>query len=609
MIGSLMSRLGDAEKLSIGQLQQAIQNGTIPAFVGVPLLQDKVKLAKAVQDAQAASNTQQMPIAQQVMAEAQGIEQAQSNLPIQGFAPGGIVGVDGDEYAGGGMVAFEDGGDVEEEDDDSSDAYGMSKEEEKIFAQLLSRPSAMNEEEAAGIAGLMSGQSGTGIRPEARAPRDLEDTSFIEKIKHLESRGRHTDDKGNILTSSKGAEGIMQVMPNTQRDPGFGVTPARDRSPAELERVGIDYANALLRKYGNEKLAAMAYNWGPGNVDKWIASGMKGEVPKETRQYAANFAQGGIAHFKDTGLVSDIYGLANRLNPSPSTWGSGIMDFLGLGKDNIVTALSDITKKGKEAKLARDLKVTSPTADQPTDFPQTVNEGQADIDAYNASVEKAAKDKQEADAAAALKADEDKKAAAELTKEDTDIADYRSWLKSYGEDIKKQKETDKYMALLAAGLGMMGGTSPHALTNVGQGGMKGVEAALAAQKATGAQERALMSGQLGLSRATLYDKMRRDALAQKSLSDKALAEYRQKQLELGGAKLKASQDLAYLKARKQFMDEGGDQKIQQKYIKKYGKDFMSDPVALRNYQLEINAGINELARINSADEIPSSSER
>ena len=139
--------------------------------------------------------------------------------------------------------------------------------------------------------------------------------------------------------------------------------------------------------------------------------------------------------------------------------------------------------------------------------------------------------------------------------------------------------------------------------------MKGVEALLAAKKATGADERALMAGQLGLSKATLYDKMRRDALAQKALSDKALAEYRQKQIDLGGARIKAAENAAYLKARKQFMDEGGEQKIQAKYVKKYGKDFMSDPVALRNYQLEINAGINELARINSADEIPLSSER
>ena len=129
MIGSLMSRLGDAEKLSVGQLQRAIQDGTIPAFVGVPLLQEKVRLAKSVQDAQAASNTQQPSIAHQVMAEAQGIEQAQSNLP-QTYADGGILNFqpeatyDGDDgYAGGGMVAFANRGFVESDDDNEEDRH------------------------------------------------------------------------------------------------------------------------------------------------------------------------------------------------------------------------------------------------------------------------------------------------------------------------------------------------------------------------------------------------------------------------------------------------------------------------------------------------------
>ena len=53
----------------------------------------------------------------------------------------------------------------------------------------------------------------------------------------------------------------------------------------------------LLRKYQDPKLAAIAYNWGPGNVKKWLASDKKLPVPAETRQYASHFAKGGIAHF------------------------------------------------------------------------------------------------------------------------------------------------------------------------------------------------------------------------------------------------------------------------------------------------------------------------
>jgi len=42
------------------------------------------------------------------------------------------------------------------------------------------------------------------------------------------------------------------------------------------------------------------------------------------------------------------------------------------------------------------------------------------------------------------------------------------------DEIAQQKEEDKYMALLTAGLGMMGGTSPFAFSNIGQGAMAGV---------------------------------------------------------------------------------------------------------------------------------------
>ena len=55
------------------------------------------------------------------------------------------------------------------------------------------------------------------------------------------------------LVSPKGAIGVMQVMPNTNRDPGFGVAPAKDNSEAELKRVGEDYYGAMQKKYGRCK--------------------------------------------------------------------------------------------------------------------------------------------------------------------------------------------------------------------------------------------------------------------------------------------------------------------------------------------------------------------
>jgi hypothetical protein len=101
-----------------------------------------------------------------------------------------------------------------------------------------------------------------------------------ENIRTVESGGRPD------AVSPKGAEGVMQVMPNTQTNPGFGVAPAKDKSPQELERVGRDYYAAMQNKYGHDTLAAIAYNMGPGKTDAWLKAGADfNKLPAETQTY------------------------------------------------------------------------------------------------------------------------------------------------------------------------------------------------------------------------------------------------------------------------------------------------------------------------------------
>ena len=110
---------------------------------------------------------------------------------------------------------------------------------------------------------------------------------FVERVKQAESRGQRYGKDGKLLTSPKGAQGEMQVMPATQRRPGFGITPIRDESPEEIARVGRDLLKALDGYYGGNKMyAAAAYNWGKSNVDKWIAKGADfNKLPQETQGY------------------------------------------------------------------------------------------------------------------------------------------------------------------------------------------------------------------------------------------------------------------------------------------------------------------------------------
>ncbi|MFP3638108.1 lytic transglycosylase domain-containing protein [Paraburkholderia sp. SIMBA_054] len=96
-----------------------------------------------------------------------------------------------------------------------------------------------------------------------------------------------TESNGNPnALSPKGAQGAWQVMPNTQVNPGFGVQPAANTSRGELDRVGRDYYNAMLQRYGNPTLASVAYNMGPGATDSWMKGGGQFEtLPQETRNY------------------------------------------------------------------------------------------------------------------------------------------------------------------------------------------------------------------------------------------------------------------------------------------------------------------------------------
>ena len=105
MITDMNARVAMAQKLSIPQLQQAIKNGTIPAYVGVPMLQDKMRQQQQMQMAaaqQQQGQQQQRPIAEEVMEQAGamgGVDQLPSNLPIQNEE-------DDENYAGGGIIAF-----------------------------------------------------------------------------------------------------------------------------------------------------------------------------------------------------------------------------------------------------------------------------------------------------------------------------------------------------------------------------------------------------------------------------------------------------------------------------------------------------------------------
>jgi len=106
---------------------------------------------------------------------------------------------------------------------------------------------------------------------------------IIQKIIMTESSGNP-----DAVNKRTGAKGLMQIMDNTAKKPGFGVDPLEDPfDPIENVRFGTQYFNAMLNRYDNDTVSALAaYNWGPGHVDKWRKKGSNfDKLPKETQNY------------------------------------------------------------------------------------------------------------------------------------------------------------------------------------------------------------------------------------------------------------------------------------------------------------------------------------
>jgi len=92
----------------------------------------------------------------------------------------------------------------------------------------------------------------------------------------------------NARNAGSGAMGLSQAMPDTARQPGYGVKPLADPyDPQQSAEFGAQYYAAMLKEFGGNKEAALAaYNWGPGNAQKWLArGGDPGRLPTETRNY------------------------------------------------------------------------------------------------------------------------------------------------------------------------------------------------------------------------------------------------------------------------------------------------------------------------------------
>lgn len=167
------------------------------------------------------------------------------------------------------------------------------EESKRVFSEFNAQPGLLAPQGKTGQPEAPSKQPSLTDKigkPNANATIDFE--AALQSMRESESNNKDFTEKGEFVTSKKGAQGKSQVMPKTAAAPGFGIKPAdlsgsKEQQAAELNRVGKEYLSKMIEKYdGNLAIAYAAYNMGPGATDKWLKSGANpADLPKETRDY------------------------------------------------------------------------------------------------------------------------------------------------------------------------------------------------------------------------------------------------------------------------------------------------------------------------------------
>jgi hypothetical protein len=118
---------------------------------------------------------------------------------------------------------------------------------------------------------------------------------WVRAIMWVESAGNPS------ATSSAGAMGLMQIMPDTwralRRRYGLGADPYQ---PHDNISGGVAYLRELLDRYGAPDFLA-AYNAGPERLDDHLATGRP--LPEETQHYMATLGSQLVAAPVDSALM------------------------------------------------------------------------------------------------------------------------------------------------------------------------------------------------------------------------------------------------------------------------------------------------------------------
>jgi flagellum-specific peptidoglycan hydrolase FlgJ len=544
--------MANAEKLSVGQLQQAVKNGTVPAYIGIPMMQEKIKQAKQAQVAQAPTEP---PIAQQVMAEASGIDQMPSNLPTQAMNDGGIV-----TFANGGTTSdsYDDDFNQEDYEDQQDEAeYAQAIEDrlnaaEQGGASRSSKTADVNR--TPNVEGGIKAPAGDfyknmyGVLKAKAEEMGFKNPEAIARVGAAQSALETGYGKalagGNNYFGIKGSGGNKQSTKEYSPERGYYTSNESFRTYKGMDDSAADY----LRLMQNPRYAKVAAAQTPEEAIDYQGRSGYATSPKYGSSlraiHSANMAEGGIARlnvprFNKDGLV-DI----NNLPSSPEDVGAS-SDVTSLGQWWNKTAKPYLRGKGTVYQQQEPTRNGMSPEYEPSvlggmgmspeyepsllggngmspEYEPSALGGMGMSPEYEPSTKVPAGNTGNADTSSGSGGSSGSDSSggsssgSSVGKQKSEYDLIREDIMSQREELKRQKQEDKYMAILQAGLGMMGGTSPNAFANIGQGASMGIAQYGQSGKQRAAENAALNKGLITAQRYRSMDEYQRAALADRA---------------------------------------------------------------------------------------------
>jgi len=641
MISPIQSLINTPEKFSVQEIQNGIQDGVIPAYIGMPILQQKVqqqKQAMAMMAPQGQGQGQpQTTVADDIN---NSVASLHSNLPVMHAASGGVM-------------ALAEGGDFEDENDDDNLGFddnlvSGSKEDQALFNRLQDQintparlpettpmddfvdsytneaPMAAPTSSQAPSAGIMAapgaqmmaekiGQTqayqGPGMnkpvvahKEETRVKEPAKETD-MEKARHYNVGNLRPDNftyKGQIGKSKSGfalfdspESGINALTHDIQVKLNRGVnTPEQFINIyAPRKSKGGDNPDSLTDAYINNVSKALDIRPGDKipNTPAGIAALRDAIIRQEGAQYT-HLAQGGVVSLA-TGGVIGFAGGGLKSNPTENSEGdmdpvTGMPNFMlnvnpvtkfsrqnleraekmqnnrspigytpsnkettaqytpGVDKGATVPKLSQSALERYSNPAVQDLLVSrglGNTASSTVPNPFAPSQSQVTDDAMYTNIQ----NPQPATGAAPQAESQQAAPQDDYLKTMVDILNKRQ------NAADQQRNIDKYMGLLTAGLGIMSkagtvapGVVHSAFGDIGGGAQAGIASLANARRNQIAEENSIMSGQLGLARANLYEKSRADALTQRKIENALHVDYLNRDLDIKNRNAQTMQEKA-----------------------------------------------------------------